>query len=353
VKHTTAHSASFIGPLFVVGMWRSGTSLLYALLNQHPEIALLYEGDLPLLTPLFWFTRPKKDWVERWDFWNSALQRHHIDHTAISRTVDSFADAMSFAGREYARKKSATIWGCKSPNYYDSMSRLSRQFPDARFIVIWRDPADICRSILRAAQAPTWFRKAGIAHRALFGYRQMKQQADQLIASGVPVHQIEYAELVQNPANVMESVCHFLGVPMHERMLNLAGADRSAIYEGNHHALVKSEKIVASRERPEVLPPALEKKLRRYISLWQKEFGGHWPNVPPTLAKHLAQPGRLERYFDFLKYRALRGLDFIIVVAFCFAPLRFLRKYRDMKHDRQQAADVRGNMAPTAESQAD
>jgi len=25
------------GPLFVVGMWRSGTSLLYALLNQHKE----------------------------------------------------------------------------------------------------------------------------------------------------------------------------------------------------------------------------------------------------------------------------------------------------------------------------
>ena len=26
------------GPVFVVGMWRSGTSLLYALLNQHPQI---------------------------------------------------------------------------------------------------------------------------------------------------------------------------------------------------------------------------------------------------------------------------------------------------------------------------
>ena len=48
-RSSTAES----GPLFVIGMWRSGTSLLYSLLNQHPQIALLYEGDLPLLRPLF------------------------------------------------------------------------------------------------------------------------------------------------------------------------------------------------------------------------------------------------------------------------------------------------------------
>ncbi len=40
------------GPLFVVGMWRSGTSLLYALLNQHPQIGLMYESDFALLSPL-------------------------------------------------------------------------------------------------------------------------------------------------------------------------------------------------------------------------------------------------------------------------------------------------------------
>ena len=41
------------GPVFVVGMWRSGTSLLYALLNQHPQIGLMYESDMLTLSPLF------------------------------------------------------------------------------------------------------------------------------------------------------------------------------------------------------------------------------------------------------------------------------------------------------------
>ena len=41
------------GPLFVVSMWRSGASLLYALLNKHPQVALTYEADLWLLRSVF------------------------------------------------------------------------------------------------------------------------------------------------------------------------------------------------------------------------------------------------------------------------------------------------------------
>jgi sulfotransferase family protein len=352
-KMTQPHSGSFPGPLFVVGMWRSGTSLLYALLNQHPEIALLYEGDLPLLSPLFWFPKAKSDWRERWEFWNSAFERHQVDSARIPRTVCGVAEAMSHVGREYARRKGATIWGCKSPNYYDSMVRLNREFQGARFIVIWRDPSDICRSILRAAEHPNWFRKSGLPHRALFGYRQMKKECDQLIASGVPVHEIEYEDLVQNPASVMLGVCGFLGVGFDERMLYLEGADRSAIYGGDHHALVKSEKIVLAKERPEVLPAALRNKVRRYVSRWQKEFKGRWPRVQPGSAEEAGQPGRLERYSDVLKYRTLRTMDFMIIVVFCFAPLSFLEKYRNLKRDRQLVPEVRRNIARPAGTPAD
>jgi hypothetical protein len=350
---TQPNSGSFRGPLFVVGMWRSGTSLLYALLNQHPEIALLYEGDLPLLSPLFWLPKAKSDWRERWDFWNSGLQRHQIDSARIPRTVRGVAEAMSHVGREYARRKGATIWGCKSPNYYDSMVRLNREFQGARFIVIWRDPSDICRSILRAAEYPNWFRKSGLPHRALFGYRQMKKECDQLIASGVPVHEIEYEDLVQNPASVMPGVCRFLGVAFDERMVCLEGADRSAIYGGDHHALVKSEKIVLTKQRPEVLPAALRNKVRRYVSRWQKEFKGRWPRVQPVSAEEARQPGRLERYADVLRYRTLRAMDFMIIVVFCFAPLSFLERYRNLKGDVHPARKVRGNMVRPAGTPAD
>src|SRR5581483_10046541 len=107
-------SESSAEPLFVVGMWRSGTSLLYALLNQHPQISLMYEGELPLLWPLFVGGKGKSDWARRWNFWNGAVTRHQMDNKLKSEPVD-FPSAIELAYRCYAGDKA--IWGCKSPNY--------------------------------------------------------------------------------------------------------------------------------------------------------------------------------------------------------------------------------------------
>ena len=38
--HTTTEQKIFLGPVFIVGMPRSGTTLMRALLNQHPRVSL-------------------------------------------------------------------------------------------------------------------------------------------------------------------------------------------------------------------------------------------------------------------------------------------------------------------------
>src|SRR5258707_13051817 len=81
------------GPLFVGGMWRSGTSLLYALLNQHSQISLMYEAELPVLRPLFMLRGGKSDWTKRWNFWNSALDRHQISADEIPDSVKDLDNA--------------------------------------------------------------------------------------------------------------------------------------------------------------------------------------------------------------------------------------------------------------------
>jgi hypothetical protein len=325
-------SATSRGPVFVVGIWRSGTSLLYALLNQHSQIKLMYEGDLPLLWPLFLRGHSSPDWLERWEFWNQALSRHHLDPRQLPRDTPDIRNAFETVYRHYA---GCAIWGCKSPNYYDELQKLATAYPGARFIVIWRDIGDVARSVLQAATASRWFARPGTVLRALLGYRELKKQCEALVKAAVPVHQMHYDDLVNNPSDTLERICRFLQISFEPRMTSLDDADRSAIYSAAHHAGVKSKNIQSRRNQPDILPPDLLKKIQRYIRLWEKEYGGEWPICRHSRddAAGIASP--FERVCDRVVYWLLRNFDAVTLFVYCVLPLPWLRWYRSRKPQRQ------------------
>lgn len=315
-------------PLFVVGMWRSGTSLFYALLNQHPQVKLMYEDELPLLWPLF-LGKPKQDWPERWEFWNQALSRHKISTDDLPREVSGLREACEAAWNRYA--PNVAIRGGKSPSYFDCLPRIAKEFPNAKFLFMWRDPADVCRSVVRA-RSDSFFAKRGMVLRALLGCRDLKAGYDALQAAGVQVYPVQYEELVANPAAVMQGVCSFLEIEFDRRMVSLKDADRSAIYDAGHHEMVNSEKIVAGKQKPEVLPEDVRHKVACYTAFWKKESGGAWPRYPENSAvvSHDVM-FFFERLADRVLYRGLRTFDQFVALVYSYAPLGLLRKYRASK----------------------
>lgn len=334
------------GPVFVVGMWRSGTSLLYTLLNQHPNIALMYESDLPLLRGLFKSTGSKADWLERWEFWNSALSRHRIDREQIPASVPDLRSGAERVWKQYAGN---ALYGEKSPNYFDSLQWLAREFPNARFVLIWRDPADICRSILRAAQTgSSFFAKRGITHRALIGTRRLKSECEALLRQGIPLHQVQYEEMIKEPESVLSGICSFLQIPYDPQMASLDGADRTAIYEADHHAGVKSETIGLKNQREEVLPKALKSKIERYTTFWQGQYNGSWPLYPRMPEGKHPQPLSFERIRDEILFRGMRAFDRFTSLVYCHVPIQFLRRYRSAKAKPGATAGQRRMKEPAA-----
>lgn len=329
--HPVNAGAMSAGPLFVVGMWRSGTSLTYALLNQHPQIGLMYESDLPLLWPVFLLPRKTAAWISKWDSWNGALTRHKIDASAIPPDISGLPGAFRAVAQQYARKKGATIWGCKSPNYYDCMTRLAGWFPEARFIVIWRDPADVCRSIVRAAKKSPWFARPGMELRALLGYHRMKQEADALVRRGAAIHQLQYDELVRDPETAMRAICNFAGIDFDPRMTTLEGSDSSAIYGGEHHSGVKSSSVQKFGERPEVLSPGLKHKVQRYVAYWRLQYGGEWP-VNAAAGGNVQPVSFAERLSDRVKHAIFRARDMVVPYFYSIIPEDWWQKYRRLKY---------------------
>ncbi len=325
------------GPLFVVGMWRSGTSLLYALLNQNPQVGLMYESDIALLAPLFVIPRKSSWWLNKVDSWNGVLTRHKIDPALIPEDITSLPGAFSAVAQQYAQKKGATVWGCKSPSYYDCMKELSDWFPEAKFIVIWRDPADVLRSIVRAAKKSPWFARPGMDLRALLGYRRMKQEADELIRRGAAIHQLQYDDLVNDPATAARAICEFIGIEFDPRMATLEGADRSAVYSGDHHSGVKSSSIVAKRDRPEVLRPELKSKIERYVVYWREQSGGVWP-VKASVGDGAIAASWFERSSDRMRHWMLRFADLIVPYVYTLVPVSVWKIYRSAKSSYQSSA---------------
>lgn len=309
-------------------MWRSGTSLFYALLNQHPQIKLMYEDELPLLWPLFLGRRAKRDWPERWEFWNQAPSRHKLDVADLPRDVRGLREACEATWNLYAPE--AEIRGGKSPSYFDCLPRIAESFPDAKVLVMWRDPADVCRSVMRA-RSDSFFAKRGMVLRALLGCRELKAGYDTLVARGISVYPVQYEDLVENPAAVMQGVCSFLEIDFDPRMVSLKGADRSAIYEGGHHDGVNSEKIIAAK-KTEVLPEDIRRKVNSYIAYWKRESGGSWPQHPETPESVSTDAAFFfERAVDRVLYRGLRTFDQLVALVYSYLPIGILKKYRASK----------------------
>ena len=327
------------GPLFIVAMWRGGSSLLYALLNKHPQVALTFEADLWLLRSVFRKPADYCDWAVRWELRYGALTRHGIIANDLPRGVADFPTAFTAVHQAYAARKGAVIWGDKSPIYYDSLPALARLFPQARFIIQWRDPAATANAIARAAQAGApAYQKRGVYLRGLIGYQVLKRGVDYLLSIGQPVCQVTYEELTSNPAKVMREVCRFLEIPYRDELADLRDADRSAVFKEAHHSLIRGDKIF-STPRTVILDQAARQKIDGYVKLWKRRYHDEWPPSVLTDADDVALPRLPQRVGDQLAYRAVCAFEQFRQACFAYAPLALIQSYRSRRRGVRSPAD--------------
>ena len=329
----TRGQTAWQGPLFVVGIQRSGTSLLYALINKHPQIALMYEADFFRLTAVLGRIRAGDKWISKCEFWNQVCQRHALDPSQISMNGCGLKAGMENVCREYAHRKGARIWGDKSPNYHDFLEHLAQDLPLAKFVIIWRNPIAVARSIARAAAEGSWFARVGMNHRALLGHQVLKAACDRLVRDEASIYQVRYEELVRDPQGTLAGICAFLDVPFVPAMISLEGADRSAIYEGGHHSLVKGERVLSNIPRPEIIPDRLKRKIERYIRMWQRKSRGKWPVAEVGDG---SEPSLAERVRDQILYRCLLSFDLVIVLVYFLLPIGILKMWRKWKEGRNE-----------------
>lgn len=315
-------------PVFVVGVFRSGTSLLYSLLNQHPQIALMYECDVWDFPGAVGRRRFAGNWLERQEFYNQALSRHRLILAGRLNGLENIHTPEDLY-RCHRDSKAALLGGEKSPVYATRLAKLSRQYPQASFILIWRDPVEVYRSILRAGQTTPFFRRPGMLHRLIFHQEKMVREAGQLQRAGARIHHIRYDDLVDRTESTCRATCDFLGVGFHPEMLNLEHADFSAIYHEPQHEFLRRGVIERQKFSAAAVPTAAAAKLRRFSKRWQRLNGQAL--APAAYAGDTGEPAAVERLYHRLVGRFFFEAENIKRLGFEFLPMPWLRTYRLLK----------------------
>jgi hypothetical protein len=210
---------------FVVGVGRSGTTLLRMMLDAHPELAIPPETHF--INPFIQASGrvrfgPKTacrtivhDERRRWNDFGLAEEDLLERFEAIERF--NTTDALRAFFELYASKHGKPRWGDKTPDYVRKMKKIQKTLPEARFIHVIRDGRDAGLSqksrVLRRGRKPAPPREMARRWRK----RILKAQED----SAEIQHYIEvrYEDLVADTEAVLRRVCEHVELEYDPAML--------------------------------------------------------------------------------------------------------------------------------------
>ena len=283
----------------------------------------MFECDVWDFPETFAGMRFRRNWLERQEFYNGALSRHRLIFGGrLSGLEDARTPEKLY--RAFSDCKGAALWGEKSPFYCARLRQVARRHPGCSFVLLWRDPVEIYRSVVHAGHWERFFRRRGMLSRLIFYQEQMLRQAAELSRDGVRIHHVSYADLIDKTEDVLRNLCGFLGIEFSRSMLDLAHADFSAVYRAPQHDFLRRGRIERHQFLEDVPARSVE-KLERFRARWQRLSGMSFDPRRPAGGR---EPSFGERLYHKLVGSLIRTLDDAKRVLFEFLPLPWLRTYR-------------------------
>ncbi len=226
-------------PLFIVGMHRSGTTLLEQMLDGHGQVRGVGE--------LYDFTAAMRQ-----------ATGHHC-RGVIDATIVERAAGVDFAavGRAYLdglawRLGDERCFTDKLPSNFLNLGFICSALPHARILHMVRDPVEVCFSNLRELFSdanPHSYDQRELAD-YYRQYRRLMAHWHRLFPGRIL--DVEYAALVRDPEGQARRIAAFCGLPYSPAMIDIASRERGV---GTASTVQVREGIVV-RERPKWAPYA-------------------------------------------------------------------------------------------------
>lgn len=257
---------------FIVGVARSGTTLLRLMLDAHPLVAIPPETHLfSEVVTAFRSSRDPLAEAERAVLESPRWQDFGIPARDFHRRLAGLRPAgpgefLRTFYLLYAERAGKERWGDKTPVYLDRMVPIQAVLPEARFVHLIRDGRDVAVSI-----APLWWGPSEPGEIAAWWAERLafaRRQAAELRW----YREIRYEDLVADPPGVLQSVCDFLELPWHASMLEYYKGARERILGETGDVRTPEGRLVRACERTAIhafvgCPP-----IRDRVERWRVEM---------------------------------------------------------------------------------
>lgn len=202
-------------PIFVVGSPRSGTTLMRAILDSHPQI-FCPSWETGLFVHLAPMLNGDLIKVLKNEGAGFPLRRADLVDWVRRCALDLF--------EQFGQKAGKPRWAEKTPAHVHYIEFICEVFPGARFLHMIRNGYDVVKSLNNMPWAPrrirwsvnTWVRSV---------------QAGRAAAATLPSGQyfeVRYERLIQEPRPVLDEVCSFLGEPFVPQMLEFHEPEKNS-----------------------------------------------------------------------------------------------------------------------------
>jgi hypothetical protein len=203
---------------FVVGVGRSGTTLLRMMLDTHPELAIPPEtqfvpelidrgGEPPELVEAIVASRSWKDF---------GLEPGRLRALVSELERPAPADVLRAFYGLYAETHGKPRWGDKTPGYVKRMRPIAAALPEARFIHVIRDGRDVALS----RRARGMGESKPIEEVAELWRRRIENARRQARRLRGRYLELRFEDLVSHPRAALERVCELIELPYDARMLD-------------------------------------------------------------------------------------------------------------------------------------
>jgi hypothetical protein len=255
-------------PIFIVGLARSGTSMLQVAFAQHPTMF-----DIANCRETFIFLRPRQPYVDPIHFPTRSylkgrpnlmalrewVEPYEEEHGELSE-ADSIRAFFYFAGNTVYPGRHPLE---KTPNHLRKLDLIFEIFPQARILVCSRDPVDVTASYrkrlvaaqkesLRPGASTEWLNKSVDEMIGVF------ERFTRLVNAAIPkygarMYMAPYDWLIDTPEQAIRAICAWAGMEFVPSMVaSDAGGRKESGTSAKGHAIQKrasdAHKVLSSEE---------------------------------------------------------------------------------------------------------